>query len=179
MPDLPAVPVPSLALPGLPCGATAAERLASAYVARLRPGTRAAYDQELRAVARWLGLPSAMALMDQLVTLRAGQANELVVAWVGYLRAQGRAPATINRSLSALRSLTKVARKLELIGNGIAEGEADDPAGIADHEGHLLCGDRLRSADEIPFILAVLIVDHDDEPAFTEGRESLGDCSEG
>ena len=43
------------------------------------------------------------------------------------------------------------------------EGETDHAARLLDHEIHHLGRDQRRRADEIPFVLAILVVRDDDE----------------
>ena len=99
-------------------------RVLAAWQARLSPATRRGYLSDLRAYGTWL-LPAkvraACADMESLERLsaaallgagRAG-AHERVDAWVEHMERRERlSPATINRRLSALRSLVKAAHRL-------------------------------------------------------------------
>ena len=53
----------------------------------------------------------------------------------------------------------------ELIDAIAGHREADQPAGLLDHEVDHRGSDELRRADEIPFVLAILVVGNDDELA--------------
>jgi len=90
-------------------------RAVEAFLAKQKASTRAAYAGELRRMATWAGLPTLDALAARLLGHGRGAANDLVMQWREHLEREGCAPATINRSLSALRSLATVAEALGLV----------------------------------------------------------------
>ena len=63
----------------------------------------------------------------------------------------------------------------QLVGAIAGDGNADQAAGAFDHEVHGLGRDQLRRADEIAFVLAILIVRYDDHPAVAYVLYSLLD----
>ncbi len=58
---------------------------------------------------------------------------------------------------------------------GGRQGRADDAAGVADDEGHLLRRAEGRGDDEVALVLAVVVVRDDDDLAAGEGLEGIGD----
>ena len=56
-------------------------------------------------------------------------------------------------------------RQLQLVEPRTLERQADDAARVADHERHLLRRHLLGRDDEVAFVLAILVVDDDDELA--------------
>lgn len=73
--------------------------------------TRDGYRRDLLDFAAHVGLPPAVAL-EAFLALDAGAANAAAVAYRNALIAQKLAPATINRRLSALRSVVSFGRKI-------------------------------------------------------------------
>jgi integrase/recombinase XerC len=90
------------------------ERLVERFMAGRSPNTRQAYADDLADFAAWLGLEPAAAV-GQLLVAGAGAGNGLALDYLNYLRELGRARATVNRRLAALRSLVKLARLLGLV----------------------------------------------------------------
>src|SRR3989442_635771 len=82
---------------------------------RQKLSTRQAYAQDLADFAGFLGAESAQAAAMQLLAGGPGLANQLVHDYLVQLRQKGLASATINRRLSALRSLVRLARLFQLI----------------------------------------------------------------
>jgi integrase/recombinase XerC len=80
-----------------------------------RPTTLRAYQQDLKAFAKWLGLGGAEAATEALLQQTGPRANALVLDWLNTMTEAGLAPATRARRLSALRALAKVARVLGVI----------------------------------------------------------------
>jgi integrase/recombinase XerC len=80
-----------------------------------KASTRQAYAQDLADFARFLGADSSQAAALQLLAGGPGLANQLVHDYLVQLRQRGLASATINRRLSALRSLVRLARLFHLI----------------------------------------------------------------
>lgn len=65
-------------------------------------------------------------------------------------------------------------REGEALGKLRSDGRADQARGVADHEGHLLRSDGLGSDDEVALVLAVRIVEYDDEFAILCGKTDSG-----
>ncbi|MEN2993705.1 MAG: site-specific integrase, partial [Bacteroidia bacterium] len=91
------------ALPVLPEGVG---NLLDAVAGHLSPRTRMEYLRDLRAFLRWYA-PDAgdMAALRALLSLPPMQAHKVVADYRAHLRAQKRKPASINRSLSAIRAI--------------------------------------------------------------------------
>ena len=90
-----------------------------AYAASISPRSLAAYGADLDALAGFLGVETRGDVAREIVSGGPGEANRLVLAWRGAMLDAGLAPKTVNRRLSAVRSLLKVARLLGLIEWGI------------------------------------------------------------
>ncbi|MBB6051659.1 tyrosine-type recombinase/integrase [Armatimonas rosea] len=75
------------------------------------PTTMAAYRRDLDDYAAFCGSETPTAIAD-LLALAAGDANRRALAYRTHLRQRKLSPATINRRLAALRSLSKLARLL-------------------------------------------------------------------
>ena len=56
---------------------------------------------------------------------------------------------------------------------------AEDAAGVADHEGDLLRLRLLGGHDQVALVLAILVVDDDDQLAGGEGGDGIFDAVEG
>ncbi len=91
------------------------EGLVERFLGRQKAATRQAYAQDLADFARFLGAESSQAAARQLLAGGPGLDNQLVHHYLVQLRQKGLAAATINRRLSALRSLARLARLLHLI----------------------------------------------------------------
>lgn len=76
-----------------------------------RPTTMAAYRRDLEDFATFCGQATEQAVAE-LLALSAGEANRRVLSYRVHLRQRQLSPATINRRLAALRSLSKLARLL-------------------------------------------------------------------
>ncbi len=102
-------------------------------------------------------------------------------AAIGRGDAGGRAGLGVDRDRErgALLSLFSVPddhqRELELVEPRALERQADHATRVADHERHLLGRHLLRRDDEVAFVLAVLVVDHDDELAASHGVDGFFD----
>jgi len=68
--------------------------------------------------------------------------------------------------------------QLELVGALSGQREADPSTRLADHEVDHLGRDKLRRANEIAFVLAILIIRNDDQLARLDVGDGLLDCSE-
>jgi integrase/recombinase XerC len=92
-----------------------ADGLVERFLTRQKPTTREAYAQDLADFARFLGAPSNQAAAVQLLTGDPKLADQLVHDYLVQLRQRGLASATINRRLSTLRSLVRLARLFQLV----------------------------------------------------------------
>src|SRR5438094_1714478 len=95
--------------------ASAAERLAAAFLAGRSPQTLRAYGHDLADFAACTGASGVAAAAARLLAGGHGLANETVLHFRNQLQQRGLGPATINRRLAAVRSLVKLARTLGLI----------------------------------------------------------------
>jgi len=86
--------------------------LVAAFLAARKPSTVRAYARDLADFAAFVGRPSAGIAVEYLVGLPAGEAHALALGYKAHMIDRRLAPATINRRLAALRSLTKLARTL-------------------------------------------------------------------
>jgi len=91
-----------------------ARNLLEVFYAAQKPTTRRAYEADIAAFRRFIGADSAAVAVADLI--RSGQGAALEQATL-YKAALGNtvAPATVNRRLAALRSLTRTARNLQKI----------------------------------------------------------------
>lgn len=95
--------------------ATTPQRLVAAFLSGRSPRTIAAYREDLEYLRRHLGLASAEEVATRLLSRGMGAANALVLEYRTSMVERGLAPATVNRRLSAVRSLVKLARTLWLV----------------------------------------------------------------
>ncbi len=91
------------------------EGLVERFLGRQKVSTRQAYAQDLADFARFLGAESSQAAALQLLAGGPGLADQLVHDYLVQLRQRGLASATINRRLSTLRSLVRLARLFQLV----------------------------------------------------------------
>jgi integrase/recombinase XerC len=89
-----------------------ADRVVAAFLSGRSERTQRAYAQDLADFARFLAAESPADAARQLLTATPGDANALTLRYRAELLARGLTPATINRRLAALRSLTKLARMI-------------------------------------------------------------------
>jgi integrase/recombinase XerC len=90
-------------------------RLIRAFFASRSPATLRAYARDLTDFAHWLPADDIDAAAAILMAHGGGKANELVLNYRTHLQARKLSPATINRRLAALRSLTRLGSTLGLI----------------------------------------------------------------
>jgi integrase/recombinase XerC len=101
--------------PQLQLTLSSAEGLVERFLGRQKAATRQAYAHDLADFARFLGAESNQAATLQLLAGGPGLAHQLVHDYLVQLRQRGRASTTINRRLSALRSLVRLARLCQLV----------------------------------------------------------------
>jgi integrase/recombinase XerC len=89
--------------------------LVSSWLGNRAPTTVRAYQSDLTSWAGWMGMEPAEAV-EVLLGMDAGDANALGMAYRAAMREEGLSPATINRRLSALRSIVKAAKVAGLVG---------------------------------------------------------------
>jgi integrase/recombinase XerC len=87
------------------------ERLIERWREGRSPQTLRAYTSDLQNFAAWMMATTAGSAIDALLRMGQGEANETVRAYRSGLVDKGIAPATINRRLSALRSLVALAKE--------------------------------------------------------------------
>ena len=104
-------------VPTPPAGfATARLReLADDFFGALTPRTRATYQSNLAAFARFAGAPSIPDALGMLIRSDAGQAFTILTRWKSELTAAGLAGATVNSRMGAVRSLLGFAADCGLI----------------------------------------------------------------
>jgi integrase/recombinase XerC len=83
--------------------------LVSNFLNEKSPSTLTAYQRDLSVFAGFLSTVSVENALSQLFSLDQGKANFLVLRYKAYLKEKGLQPTTINRRLSAIRSIVKLA----------------------------------------------------------------------
>ena len=89
--------------------------LIAAFFAGRSPSTIAAYRGDLDDFRAFVGADTVEAAAARLLGGTNGEANGLALAWRACMIEGGKAPATVNRRLSALRALVTLGRTLGLI----------------------------------------------------------------
>jgi integrase/recombinase XerC len=87
------------------------ERLVERWREGRSPQTLRAYTSDLQNFAAWMMATNVGSAIDALLRMGQGEANETVRAYRSSLVDKGIAPATINRRLSALRSLVSLGKE--------------------------------------------------------------------
>src|SRR5262245_35432406 len=88
--------------------------LLDAFLARRSARTRKEYGRDIEDFASFAGAPSREAALRSLLEGGPAAANALGLAYKGSLLERGLSPATVNRRLSALRSVVALARLVGL-----------------------------------------------------------------
>src|SRR4029079_15908027 len=112
------------------------ERLIRRWKEGRGPDTLKAYSGDLAHYARWCGTESVGGSIEALLRGGHGQANETARAYRSAMVDDGLAPATINRRLSALRSLVSLGKEFgfsfwDLSIKNVASEKYRDTAGPA------------------------------------------------
>lgn len=89
-----------------------AERILKVWSEGRTEETLRGYLGDLKHYCAWAGHAVPAAAIDALLKSRQGEANELVLTYRAQMLADGLAPATVNRRLSALRSLVEIAQTI-------------------------------------------------------------------
>ena len=88
------------------------ERLLDAFLAGRSPATLRAYRQDLADFAAFVGVPDVEEALQRLLATPHGQANGVALAYRADMVTRQLAPATVNRRLSALRSVVQLGAML-------------------------------------------------------------------
>ncbi len=99
----------------LPVAAEALARLVRSFLAGKAEKTIEAYHRDLLDFAAHLGEPTIDAAARSLMGHGPGEANALALEYRNALENRDMAPATINRRLAALRSLSRLARTMGIV----------------------------------------------------------------
>ena len=91
------------------------ERLIERWQEGRSPHTVRAYGRDLAHFARWSEAAALGEAITRLLTGSMGEANECLHAYRGAMLDAGLAPATVNRRLSALRSIVQLGRTFGLV----------------------------------------------------------------
>jgi integrase/recombinase XerC len=92
-----------------------AESLIERWQKGRSPHTVRAYGRDLTHFAKWSDATTAGEAMTNLLAGSMGEANELLHAYRGAMLDAGLAPSTVNRRLSALRSIVQLGRTFGLV----------------------------------------------------------------
>jgi integrase/recombinase XerC len=106
-----------LAQPSLPPSLQAidAQRLIKRWTEGRSPNTVLAYKKDLEGFAKWRKASGTGAAINDLLVAGMGAANEILHSYRNSMVDSGLAPATLNRRLSALRSIVQLAREFGMI----------------------------------------------------------------
>lgn len=102
--------------PAVPAAAVRAADLYAALLADAKkPTTRRAREQDAADLARFLGAPGPSAACAAVVAGGAPQGNAIAAAYLASMLDRKLSPATINRRLSTVRRLVKLARRYQVV----------------------------------------------------------------
>jgi integrase/recombinase XerC len=90
-------------------------RLVEAWVSGRSPKTVEAYHGDLAAFVRWRGASSVGDELARFLSGTMGAANEQLHKYRGDMLDKGLAPATVNRRLSAMRSVVRLGRRFGMV----------------------------------------------------------------
>lgn len=105
--DLPALPVPAVGV--------RTSDLLQTFLAGRNERTLQAYQHDLEQFRAFVDAPTIADAVNELIAGGQGTANGTVLRFRAHLSDKNRSPATINRALSALRALLKLARMLGVV----------------------------------------------------------------
>lgn len=111
------VPMQPVSVPAAVSVPSVQERIAF-WLQHARPNTGAAYAGDLDRFAAWLGHADPGAGLSVLLAMPRALALHTVERYQTHLKERGRAPATINRAISAINAALKEAAKAE-VGPGV------------------------------------------------------------
>ena len=97
-----------------------ADRLLERWKEGRSPQNLRAYGNDLQSFSAWMMAPSVGAAITALLSMSQGEANEIVRSYRSGLIDQGVASATINRRLSALRSLVALGKEFGYVAFDLA-----------------------------------------------------------
>jgi integrase/recombinase XerC len=86
-----------------------------AFLRRRSKNTLDAYRRDLEAFAKYRDLDNGQIAAEGFIAFGGGYANQIALGWQHDMLEEGLAPATVNRRLSSLRSLVKIAGTLGMI----------------------------------------------------------------
>lgn len=101
--------------PGKNAAKNAATDLVRDFLARYASRTRQEYQADLQDFARFMNSTSLDQAAHQLLAQAPGQANHIALKYRNFRLEAGLSAATVNRRLTAVRSLVKLARRLGLV----------------------------------------------------------------
>lgn len=104
------------------------ERLLDAFLAGRRPATIRAYQQDLADFAVFVRVADAEEAIRRLLATPQGDANGIALAYKADMVRRELAPATVNRRLSALRSVVQLGNHLALVSWQLAVENVDRAA---------------------------------------------------
>ena len=96
----------------LPPDGVAVSELVARKLAVQSERTREAYTRDLLAFAEFTGCESTDEAIQRLISTKAAAAQDIVLTFQAALLKEGLAPSTVNRRISALRSVLKLARAI-------------------------------------------------------------------
>lgn len=114
-------PLSPPAFRGLPLGKAArtpgerAESLLEDFLKGRSPDTERTYRDAILRFAAFVGASGPEEASQKLILLTQGEANEVVMLWKNAMLEEGKAPATINVRLAAIRSLVERANLIGLV----------------------------------------------------------------
>lgn len=94
---------------------TPGRRLLHAFLSGRSEHTVRGYQQDLERFRQFTGAATPVMAVEALLTSPQGKANEVVLAFRNRLLDQKFSPATVNRTVSSIRSMVKVARMIGLV----------------------------------------------------------------
>ncbi|MEJ2744799.1 MAG: tyrosine-type recombinase/integrase [bacterium] len=89
--------------------------LLNAFLSRRSDTTRRAYQTDLQDFTKYIAAPNVQDAVRQLISQGPGRANSIALQYKGMMIEAHKTPATVNRRLSALRSVIALAKTLGLI----------------------------------------------------------------